>query len=101
MSYAQSVRNNNDLIRASLLVFKLDPKYRLPADLIDRYIDIVKHAEECLEDEPSIDLLGAYAETLHLMEQLLNYHGMHSMAKMLLANGEKVKKAVFSPLQKA
>jgi len=100
-AYAATVRKNNDLVRASLLVLKLDPKYRMTSDIIDRYVDIVRHAEGLLEDEPSIDLLGAYAETLHLVEQILNYHGMSSMAKMLIDNGEKVKKSALSPLTKA
>lgn len=100
-AYAKTVRNNNDLIRSSLLVLKLDPKYRMTSDMIDRYIEIVKHAEELLVDEPSIDLLGAYAETLNLMETLLQYHNMHSMAAMLVANGERIKKEALSPLTKA
>lgn len=100
-AYAKSVRNNNDVIRSSLLVLKLDPKYRMTSDMIDRYINILKHAEELLVDDPSIDLLGAYSETLDLIGNLLRYHNMHSVAAMLLANGERLKKEALSPLTKA
>lgn len=86
------IRGNNDIIRASILMLKLDPKYRMTTAMIDSIISVLQTAEKAFKDEPSIDLVGCYAETVDLVSQLLIRHEMHHMAQMIVGNSEIIKK---------
>jgi len=92
------VLGNNNLIREALLVMDHDPKYRMTTAMIDTFISILKRAEEVFKDQPSIDLVGAYAETVDLVSKVLIKHEMYHMAQMIADNSEIVKKEVLKPL---
>lgn len=92
------VRGNNDIVRASLLMLKFDPKYRMTTAMIDSFISVLQNAENTFKDQPSIDLGGAYAETVDLVSKVLIKHEMYHLAQMIVANSEIIKKEGLKPL---
>lgn len=86
------IRSNNDLIRTSMMVMKLDPKYRMTTAMLDSMISILQSAENGFKDDPSINLVGVYSETVDLVCQILIKHEMLHMAKMIVDNSEIIKK---------
>lgn len=92
------VRGNNDIIRASLLMLKFDPKYRMTTAMIDSFISVLQRAEEVFKDQPSIELVGAYSETVDLVSKVLIKHEMHHLAQMIVDNSEIIKKEGLKPI---
>lgn len=92
------IRGNNNIIRASILMLECDTEYRMTATMIDSVIGSLNIAEKTLLENPSIDLLGAYAETVDLVSKILKKHEMHEFAILVAQRSESLKKEVFSPI---
>lgn len=92
------VRKNNNLIRIANMALRMDPNYRLTSPMIDRFITVLQSAEHAFRAEPSIDLVGAYAETLDLISEMLVKNEMTVLAGIIVEQGEKVKKECLAPL---
>lgn len=92
------IKKNNDLIRIANLALRMDPNYRMTPPMIDKFIAVLKVSEQAFRDEPSIALVGAYAETLDLMSEMLVKNEMDALAEMIVEHGEKVKKECLAPL---
>lgn len=92
------VHKNNNLIRIANMALRMDPKYRMTPPMIDKFIAILQAVEQAVRDEPSIALVGAYAETVNLMSEMLVKNDMVALSDMIMANAEKVKKECLAPL---
>lgn len=101
MSFSESsdvIRGSSNIIRASISTMKLYPKYRMTTAMIDYIISVLQTAENTFKEDPSIDLVGAYAETVDLVSQVLIMHEMPHMAQMIVDNSEIIKKEVLKSL---
>lgn len=92
------VCKNNNLIRIANMALRMDPNYRMTPPMIDRFIAVLQVAEQSFRNEPSMALVGAYAETLDLISEMLVKNEMTALADIVVEHGEKVKKECLSPL---
>lgn len=83
---------NNNILRETSFMLKIDPEYRIDNDHLDTFFGILEIAEKTFKAHYSIELVEPYTETVDLLVAILVKHRFHNLAQLIFNHSEEVKK---------